>query len=245
MTGMHGETEKEQREGGGRERGLVVRMGGGWRGLAGRFEPYQGFTAGHNSMCGDCVEGLASRARALPPGTVVCGGRGFRFQCFSPPSCGLLDVFVLGAKVNLKRNKEGGKHLPSHCSCVTSPFTTALPSFFVLCSSGSSQCHARTREEKNGNAEEFTSSLILAMGSWPENTSSNFCLYWSSCVFSSAASLTSAPGLLQDYSALWVSSGRPPPALIFLFSLHSRREDFLRVPIQDYRRIAAKAPLQV
>lgn len=66
-------------------------------------------------MCGDCVEGLASTgARAS---TAVCGGRGFRFQscffvCFFPlpPPCGPLDVFVLGAKVNLKRNKEEGKH---------------------------------------------------------------------------------------------------------------------------------------
>lgn len=53
MTGMHGETEHER----GECEGLVVGVGVHWR-----FEPYQGFTAGHNSMCGDCVEGLASRA---------------------------------------------------------------------------------------------------------------------------------------------------------------------------------------
>lgn len=82
----------------------VARVGVSWR-----FEPYEGFTAGHNSMCGDCVEGLASRARASPPKAVEHGGRGFGFQRFSPPSCGLLDVFVLRAKVSLKR-KRGGKH---------------------------------------------------------------------------------------------------------------------------------------
>ncbi len=96
----------------------------GVEGVSWRFEPYQGFTAGHNSMCGDCVEGLASRARASPcVWTVVCGGRGFRFQSFSPPSCGLLDVFVPRAKVNLKRRR---KTLPGHCSCMTSPYTATL-----------------------------------------------------------------------------------------------------------------------
>ena len=111
MTGMHGETEKEQwGEKRGSRPGGAGGGGGGGGGYSWRFEPYQGFTAGHNSMCGDCVEGLASRARASPRGLVVCGGRGFRFQSFSPPSCGLLDVFVLRAKVNLKRNKEEGKH---------------------------------------------------------------------------------------------------------------------------------------
>lgn len=61
MTGMHGETDKEQEVG---QRGLVVRVG--VERVSGRFEPYQSFTAGHNSMCGDYVEGLASRARASP-----------------------------------------------------------------------------------------------------------------------------------------------------------------------------------
>lgn len=46
----------------------------GW-GVRWRFEPYQGFTAGHNSMCGDCVEGLASRARASPRGLLCVGPR--------------------------------------------------------------------------------------------------------------------------------------------------------------------------
>lgn len=68
------------REIAGGECGLVVRVGVEW--VSRRFEPYQGFTAGHNSMCGDCVEGLASRAPSLPPWPVVCGGRGFRFQSF-------------------------------------------------------------------------------------------------------------------------------------------------------------------
>lgn len=35
---------------------------------------------------------------------------------------------------------------------------------------------------RTGNAQESTSWLILALGSWPENTSSNFCLYRSSCL---------------------------------------------------------------
>lgn len=60
-----------------------------------RFEPDQGFTAGHNSMCGDCVEGLASTAAAGPSAGVcvcVCGfrffGGGFfpTFFSFSRPS---------------------------------------------------------------------------------------------------------------------------------------------------------------
>lgn len=70
MTGMHGETG----EGG---RGLVVRVG--VEGVSWRFEPYQGFTAGHNSMCGDCVEGLASRAPASPCGLLCVGAAAFAF----------------------------------------------------------------------------------------------------------------------------------------------------------------------
>lgn len=49
-------------------------------GYSRRFEPYQGFTAGHNSMCGDCVEGLASRARASPPRAL--GAAAFAFRAF-------------------------------------------------------------------------------------------------------------------------------------------------------------------
>lgn len=64
-------------------------------------------------MCGDCVEGLAStgaRASTLCAGAVAFAFRAFFFFFPLPPPCGLLDVFVLGAKVNLKRNKEEGKH---------------------------------------------------------------------------------------------------------------------------------------
>lgn len=79
--------------------------------------------------------------------------------------------------------------------------------FGVFALSSLSLCHAWIW--KTGNAEEFTSSLILAMGSWPENTSSNFCLYWSSCVFSACCSshqclqgflpiILLCPSLLQD-----------------------------------------------
>lgn len=57
------------------------------------------------------------------------------------------------------------------------------PFFFCFCLMFHWQLSVSCSDLKTGNAEEFTSSLILAMGSWPENTSSNFCLYWSSCVF--------------------------------------------------------------
>lgn len=78
--------------------------------------------------------------------------------------------------------KEGGrKTWPWHRSCVTSP-TCHRPSIF-FCFMSSWQPRASRADLKTGNASEFTSPLILAMGSWPENTSSNFCLYWSSCVF--------------------------------------------------------------
>lgn len=49
--------------GGGATREGPAGVAGGW---SCRFEPDQGFTAGHNSMCGDCVEGLASTAAAGP-----------------------------------------------------------------------------------------------------------------------------------------------------------------------------------
>lgn len=74
MTGIHEETEKEQ---GG---GLVVMVG--VEGVSWRFEPYQGFTAGHNSMCGDCVEGLASRAQAFPRGLLCMGAAAFTSRVF-------------------------------------------------------------------------------------------------------------------------------------------------------------------
>lgn len=68
------------RERAGGEWGLVVRVG--VEGVSWRFEPYQGFTAGHNSMCGDCVEGLASRARASPRGLLCVGAVAFAFRAF-------------------------------------------------------------------------------------------------------------------------------------------------------------------
>lgn len=131
-----------------------------------RFEPCQGFNAGHNSMCGDCVEGLASTASPRW-WTVVCGGRGFRFQRFSPPSCGLLDVFVHRGEVNLKIHKEGGKTPPW---CIM--FMHTAPShfcfnflFFFSRLVFSWQLAVSCRDPKSGHAEEFTSTLILAMGS--------------------------------------------------------------------------------
>lgn len=98
---------RETEGAGGESQAWVARVGVSW---SWRFEPYQSFTAGHNSMCGDCVEGLASRPWAFSLWTVVHGGCGFCLKSFSPPTCGLLDVFVLRAKVSLKRNKEKGKH---------------------------------------------------------------------------------------------------------------------------------------
>lgn len=89
MTGTHGET---QRKAGGRGRGAAregpAGVAGGW---SCRFEPDQGFTAGHNSMCGDCVEGLASTAAAGPSAGVCVRlslfGVFFFFSFFFSPSC--------------------------------------------------------------------------------------------------------------------------------------------------------------
>ena len=63
---------------GGEGRGLVVQVGVSWR-----FEPQQGFPAGRNSMCGDCAEGLASRARASPCGLLCAGAAAFTFRPFA------------------------------------------------------------------------------------------------------------------------------------------------------------------
>lgn len=114
--------------GGGAAREGPAGVAGGW---SCRFEPDQGFTAGHNSMCGDCVEGLASTAAAGPSAGVCVRLSLFWRSFFSllfflsllplPLACGLLDVFVLGAKVNWRRNKERRKTLAWQRSCVTSP----------------------------------------------------------------------------------------------------------------------------
>lgn len=70
----------------GRRRERLVGSGGvqrarGPAGVAGdwsrRFEPDQGLTGGHNSMCGDCVEGLASTTAAGP--LLVCVRAAFAF----------------------------------------------------------------------------------------------------------------------------------------------------------------------
>lgn len=57
----------------------------------------------------------------------------FSFFFFSPlpPACGLLDVFVLGAKVNWRRNKERRKTLAWPRSCVTFP-SYRRPAMFKL-----------------------------------------------------------------------------------------------------------------
>lgn len=104
MTGMHGETEKER--GGG---GEAWRRGWGLRGFAEDLSHTRALLQA--TIACVVIVLKAWRPGPEPPlWTVVCGGRGFRFQSFSPPSCGLLDVFVLRAKVNLERNKEEGKH---------------------------------------------------------------------------------------------------------------------------------------
>lgn len=77
----------------------------------------------------------------------------------------------------------GWKTWPWHRSCVTSPQCHRPSIFFFVCFMSSWQPRASRADLKTGNALEFTSLLNLAMGSWPENTSSNFCLYWSACVF--------------------------------------------------------------
>lgn len=70
------------------------------------------------------------RLQRGPPLVCVCGFRFFGGLFFSPfffsllplpLACGLLDVFVLGAKVNWRRNKERRKTLAWQRSCVTSP----------------------------------------------------------------------------------------------------------------------------
>lgn len=79
-------------------------MGGSWR-----FRPCQGYTAGHNSLCGDCVEGPGPILKPSLYGLVGVGAVAFAFGAF-PPSCGLLDVSVLRVKVNLKEKTSKGKH---------------------------------------------------------------------------------------------------------------------------------------
>lgn len=64
-----------ERERAGAAWGLAV-----WVGASRRFEPHQGFAAGHNSMCSDCVEGLASRAS--PRGLLCVGAVAFAFRAF-------------------------------------------------------------------------------------------------------------------------------------------------------------------
>lgn len=200
--------------------GLVAMVG--VEGVSWRFEPYQGFTAGHNSMCGDCVEGLASRARASPLRTVVHGGRGFHFQSFSPPSCGLLDVFVLRAKVNLNRKKKEKLHGTVHVWPLPSPPPFHL--FYFLVFYVLAACSV-IRKFKNW---QHWGIYILANFSNGFLTRKHILQFLSILVFlrlSVAVSLTTSPGLLQ----IILLHKSPPGPSVFLFSLHSQQKDCICV----------------
>lgn len=111
----------------------------------------------------------------------------------------------------------------------------------MLCPFGNPECHARVY------AQESTSSLILALGSWPENTSSNFCLYRSSCLRLSVPSLSQAAWgffflsffifCFANSSANWLSS----ETLHFLnFTVFSRRGVTFYVLIWEPERSGRK-----
>lgn len=156
-------------------------------------------------MCGDCVEGLGVQGPGLPPRTVV--HRGPWLLWLFPSFLWLVRCLCSQGEGQFKKKYGRRKTLPWHCSCMTSPYTAALPFSFFLsfsvfsCFMFSWQLSVSCADLKTGYAEEFTSSLILAMGSWPENTSSNFCLYWSSCVFP----LLFLPPALQGFRRLFFS----------------------------------------
>lgn len=159
---------------------------------------------------------LGVQGPSFPPWTVVRRGRGFRFQSFSPPFCGLLDVFVLRAKVNLKRNKKEGKHYHGNVHVwplpIPPPFHLFL--FYVLLAALSVIRGFKNRQRWG--------IYILANFSNGFLTRKHILQFLSILVFlrlSAAVSLTSAPGLLQ---ITLLSS----PS-IFLFSLHSRLKDFI------------------
>lgn len=181
----------------------------------------------------------AWRPRAPGPPRLCAGAAAFAFRAFffvffsSPSSLWSVRCLCSRGEGQFEEKYGRRKTLAWPRSCVTSPLyhRPAVFFFFVFCffgvfalsSPSLSLCHAWIW--KTGNAEEFTSSLILAMGSWPENTSSNFCLYWSSCVFSACCSSHQAPsGFFGDHSPL---SKSPPRPSIFLFSLHSGLKDFI------------------
>lgn len=112
-----------------------------------------------------------------------------------------------------ERSKEEGKHYRGTVHCDPSLYCgSSIFIFFFMFSERplSLSCV----ESKNGNAVEFTSLLILATGSWPENTSSNFCLYWSSCVFPLLLFLSPA---LQGTCRLFGCLNRPS---VFYFHYH-------------------------
>lgn len=106
MTGMHEETEKEQ--------GEAWWRWWVWRGLAGDLSHTRALLQATIACVVIVLKAWRPGPEPPPPRTVVHGGRGFHFQSFSPPSCGLLDVFVLREKVNLNRKKKEKLHGSVH-----------------------------------------------------------------------------------------------------------------------------------
>lgn len=174
----------------------------GW-GVRWRFEPYQGFTAGHNSMCGDCVEGLASRARASPRGLLCVGAAAFAFRAF-PLLLVVCSMSLFSRRRSIWREirkKENITMAPVMCdlSLIPPPFHLFL--FYVVLAALSVMRGFENRQRWG--------IYILANFSNGFLTRKHILQFLSILVFlrlSAAVSLTSASRAFADYSAPWVSS---------------------------------------
>lgn len=128
----------------------VCIWGGGW--VAAELSLTR--AAGHNSLCGDCVEGLASR-----PVDCCVGAAAFALQA-SPVLAVVASMPLFsGRGSNRKeiRRTENMTVASVMCDLSHMPTPFHLFLFYVILAS-------RT-DLKTGNASEFTSPLILAMGS--------------------------------------------------------------------------------
>lgn len=203
MTGMHEETELG-------EAWWQWRV---WRGLAGDLSHTRALLQA-TIACVVIVLKAWRPGPEPPPRRLLCmGAAAFTSRVF-PPSCGLLDVFVLRAKVNLNRKKKEKLHGTVHVWPLPTPPPFHL--FYFLVFYVLAACSV-IRKFKNW---QHWGIYILTNFSNGFLTRKHILQFLSILVFlrlSVAVPLTTSPGLLQ---IILLHKSSPGPS-IFLFSLHS------------------------
>lgn len=160
MTGMHAEKEKEQGE------SEAWWCGWMWRGLVGDLSHTMALLQA-TIACVVIVLKAWRPGPESPPEDCCAWGPRLLLPEFFPSFLWLVRCLCSQGEGQFKK-KEEGKTSPWYCSCMTSPYTAALPFLFFFsffCFMFSWQLLVSCADSKTGNAEEFTSLLILAMGS--------------------------------------------------------------------------------